>query len=165
MVLISSQTASNYFNVMFSTSVIPSNKRWEKFGKEVFEIEQAIFQDKAFSEEMLKLDLSDNETILAILQCNEEVIGFVYAMPEESGCCSIVDIAIVSKYQNIGPVGTLMNCIEQTLVENEYVYMEEYAMVENGYAKSIEKHYGSRIVSTHEHIGEYGKQQYFKILL
>lgn len=150
---------------MFSAEIIPSLHKWKIYGEKIFAIESAVFGMDAFTEAALRSDICDRKNILTVLRDDEEVIGFAYVLPENENCCCLVDIAILGEYQNRGLVGVLMTCLEKRLIVNEYKYMTQYAMVENGYADSVEKHYGSRIVEMNDHIGEYGRQKYFKILL
>lgn len=133
--------------------------------KQILAIEQSIFGEKAFPEEVMKSDLSNPMTILAVLKDNGVIIGFAYAEPESKRVSCISDIAIAREYQGKGLVAPLMARMEEELKRSGYKWMTEHAMVENGYADKVQKNYAARIIKSEEFVGEYGKQRYFKIRL
>ena len=150
---------------MISVEIASMSSNWETFGKQILLIEQEVFAEKAFSEEMLRSDISDSKAILAVLKNVDTIIGFAYALPEEKNVSCVVDIAILKDYQKKGLVAILMHSLEAELKKNGYEYITEHAMVENGYADKITKNYSSRIIETRDFVSEYGKQRYFKIRL
>ena len=150
---------------MITAHISPPPIEWETLGKDIYAIETAIFGSKAFSESFLQTDLSNHDVVVAILKDGDKVIGFAYALPEDEETVCVADIAISAEYQNRGLVATIMSCLETALKQKGYLYMTEHAMVENGYAAKIKKHYNARIIETSDFVGEYGKQTYFKIHL
>jgi ribosomal protein S18 acetylase RimI-like enzyme len=143
----------------------PSVNNWEYVGAEIFNIEKAVFLQDAFEEKFLKKDLTKLETVLVILKDGERIIGFAYSVPETDAVARIVNIAILPAFQGKGHVSSLMNTLETELIKQRYKYFTESAMIDNGYAEKILKHYSSRIVETYEFNGMYGWQRYFKIRL
>jgi ribosomal protein S18 acetylase RimI-like enzyme len=151
---------------MIKTKLIkPSPGNWEHVGVDIFSVEKTVFSQDAFDEQMLRIDINDPRTILVVLKDKEQIIGFVYSMPESDGLARIVDVAILPAFQHKGYISSLMCMLENEMIKQCYEYFTEDAMVENGYAEKILKHYESRIVETHEFEGDYGKQRYFKIRL
>ncbi|MCX6702200.1 MAG: GNAT family N-acetyltransferase [Candidatus Zambryskibacteria bacterium] len=143
--------------------IAPSSSNWEFFGKQIYYIEQSVFSEKSFNEEMMKSDINDPKATLVLLKDKESIVGFTYALPETQGVARIVDTAITKEYQNKGLVSILMSCLEKELRNKGYEYVTRDVMIENGYADKIMKNYSSKIVETKEFIGRYGKQRHFKI--
>ena len=151
---------------MITTELIPpSPVNWNRYGSQLLSIEQEVWAEKAFDEEMMEADINDPKAILIILKDEETIIGFTYALPRSELVSCIVNIVIMKNYQKKGLVKKLMEPIESELRKNGYVYMVECAMVDNGYADKIKKNYHSRIIESKDVDSEYGRQTYFKILL
>jgi ribosomal protein S18 acetylase RimI-like enzyme len=152
-------------NFILAEVIPPSYSNWEIFGKQIYNIEQSVFGEKSFSEEMMKSDINDPNVRLVVLKDENSIVGFTYAIPENDRVICIVDTVILKEYQNKGLVSMLMSCLEKELKNSGYEYVTRDAMIENGYADKIMKNYKSRIVETWDIVGEYGKQRHFKISL
>ncbi|HYC83119.1 MAG TPA: GNAT family N-acetyltransferase [Candidatus Paceibacterota bacterium] len=145
--------------------IAPSPSNWKNVGREIYAIEQSVFSEKAFGQEMMAADLNDPQAVLAVLKDQKTIVGFAYALPDDRETAHIVDVVIAPSYQHKGLVAKLMSCLERQLKNNGYKYIETEAMVENGYADKILKNYNAQIIETEEFTGPYGEQRYFKIRL
>lgn len=112
----------------------------------------SVFGENSLDEKMMESDINDPKTIL-VLQDENSVVGFTYALPESEGVACIVDTVLVKEYQNRGFISILMSCLETELRKKGYEYVTRDAMVENGYADKIIKNYSTKIVETRGFIG------------
>lgn len=151
---------------MISVSLIqPSLSNWDKWGEELFSIETKVFEEKSFTKEMMQTDISDPNTLLALLKDEDKIVGFAYTVAESENVAGLVDIAILQEYQGNKYVGVLMSALEEELKKEGYTHLVQYSMIHNGYADKVQKHYGSRIVESKDIVSEYGRQIYYKIKL
>jgi predicted GNAT family acetyltransferase len=114
-------------------------------------------------------ELTDGSSITALLSHKEKLVGFslakVSAYTPDTAYISLT--LIDPKHRRKGAVGVLMAGMEAELVERGIQYMTRDALVENGYADSIRRHYGDRITEEHPS-GFYSRmkpKRFFKIRL
>ncbi len=104
--------------------------------------------------------LSDDSSIIAfLLNANSKVIGYSVARPASPDTVGIHLTRIHPELRGQGLVGVLMETLEEELRERGYQYMERHAVVDNGYADKVERHYKERIVFSEDE----GKTRFFRI--
>ena len=143
------------------------SQSWTDIATDVLRIEKACFGELGYSEEIFKKDFSETDTTVILLRdSRSKVIGYTYALPKEKPYTANVEsTAIDPEFQGRGLVGKLIGRLEEELIKRGFKFMERDVAIGNGYADSIQRHYGSRILEWHDHPSDYGPQRFFRIRL
>lgn len=150
---------ATHFNVRFD--------HWSVIKDDIVRIERECFGDNGYSKARLKRDFEDPTSVVVLMEAAHEgrVIGYTYARPKEDSIdtAEIYSTAILPAFQDRGYLGLMMGRLERELQHKGFKYIERDAAIENGYADSIEKHYGNRVVAKRDHGSVYGQQRFFVI--
>ena len=149
---------------------------WDILGPSLLSIDQKAFpRTHTKRVDLLQQWLEDSQNTVILLTLDTHVVGFTIARPvgsiwperaHELGTYNISLTGVDPEYQGNGLVSKLMYELEQQLKSKGAEFVERNASVDNGYAGSIERHYGNRIVEQHEpRITHFGNQQFFRIKL
>lgn len=138
---------------------------WQRFGKPILRIERACFGKMAYKSGVLKKDLRRPKNLAVLLLSGTQIIGFSYALLEVGQRANIEDTAILPEFQGQGLIAVLMGRMEQELKASGVKTITRDSAIANGYADSVERHYGVRILKKRDHRSIYGPQRYFQIAL
>lgn len=129
---------------------------------------EKIANDSDFTSEVMESIIKDPKNIVVILRTFvDKIIGYSIAVPDEDivGAAYIYSTDIHPSFQGKGLIGKIMKAMEEELRKKGYEFMTRDSAVSNGYADSVERHYGDRVVEMYDHESPYGPQRYFKIKL
>lgn len=149
---------------------------WDQVKDDILRIEKACFGEKGYDEETFRKDFSKPSATVVLLKGSGIVIGYTYALPvnaerplrwlERNETALVESTAITPQYQHQGLVGELIGKLEDELRKKGFKFIERDAAIPNGYADTIEHHYGpQRIVKSRDHKSKYGPQRFFRIKL
>ena len=95
------------------------------------------------------------------------LVGFAVAGPAWSeGCASLLNVLIDPAYRGQGLVWPLIAAVERELFARGIRELEIDARVENGFADSVERRYGTRAaVVKSDHPSPYGLQRTIRVTL
>ncbi len=104
---------------------------------------------------------------------DKKIIGYSLAVPDndykEERTAYIYDTEIEPEHQHQHLVGLIFELMEEELRKRGYTAITRDAMVSNGWAEKIVKHYADRILeqeeSSEEQVSTYGEQIFFRIKL
>lgn len=161
--------------------VDPKVDKWDQLGKEIYKNELQVFgEESSETEEDLRRWFDDERCVVAVMKDpNGQLIGHSFATPisepdvpehhqklDDKETAYIMTTAIVPEYQGRKLVGALIGTLETGLKAKGYKYIERDTAVPNGYADSIERHYGERILDKKDRIHPvHGPQRSFRIRL
>jgi ribosomal protein S18 acetylase RimI-like enzyme len=150
---------------------------WQNIKEKIISLKNAQSRDHAFTPEELEKHFTDSDNAVALIKYKNEIIGYSYAMPttqaysendpvfsgrvKDSTTAYLYNVVIDPRYQGRGLVGKLSSALEDKLREKGYTHLEMDAAIQNGYANSIQKAYGARVIVSHDHPSIYGEQRYF----
>ncbi len=148
---------------------------WNKVKKDILRIEGECFGEEGYDEETFRKDFSKSSATIVLLRSSGLIIGYTYALSvnverplrwlERNETALVASTAITSDYQHRGLVRELIGKLEEELKGKGFKFIERDAAIANGYADSIQRHYGRRIVESHDHKSKYGPQRFFRIRL
>lgn len=149
---------------------------WARVKGDILRIEQICFDGKGYSEETFEKDFSRPEAAVVILRNHTgKIIGYSYALPvnieepereeEKDETANIDSTAIHPDYQGQGLVGILIGKLEEELRKRGFKFIEREAVIGNGYADSIQRHYRDRVLGWRDQDSKYGPQRFFRIRL
>src|SRR5687767_7366798 len=137
---------------------------WARYRTDILRIEARCFgpngSDEGDLESMVKTAL-----FLAVIREGDKCFGYCLVNRRWPDTAYINFTAIEPAYQNKGHLGTLISAVEDELRVIGYPFMERNCRIESGYADQVQKHYGDRIVSTHDHQSHLGPLRFFRIKL
>jgi len=98
----------------------------------------------------LRGELAGRSRIYVLYTAKEELAGFSTVRAVEPGSteANITLTVIAPDYQGKGVVGHLMQEIEKNLWETGYRTLIREARTDNGWASTLHRHYGERIIAT-----------------
>lgn len=162
----------------YSTELFDFNpESWTQIKDDILGIEGLCFVvGLAYTENLFAADFSQpRATIILLRDPSKKIIGYTYALPinadkpereEEKDETAIVDsTAIDPQYQGKGLVGKLIGELEKELIRKGFRFMERDAAIPNGYADTVQRHYGDRVIESRDHDSKYGPQRFFRIKL
>lgn len=140
---------------------------WALVKNDILRIEKSCFEGKGYSEETFRKDFSETTTTVVLLRDSKgRVIGYTYTLPKgKPYTANVESTAIDPEFQRRGFVGKLIGRLEEELIKRGFKFIERDAAIGNGYADSIQRHYGDRILEWHDHPSDYGPQRFFRIRL
>lgn len=137
---------------------------WDKYKEGLMDVENQAFSGTGFSERFLRNLVENEYNFTFMVKDGEKVVGYVNATPQSEESVYITSIAVLPSHQGRGIVGVLSSALEAEIVRKGYIYTEEDANDDNGYAEKIKKHYGDKVVFFGEpHDSPWGKQRFIKI--
>jgi ribosomal protein S18 acetylase RimI-like enzyme len=154
-----------------------SHSSFLKIKDSIVALEEEAFEVEPFTQEVLMADFLDSKNIVVILKKNdtEEVVGFTYAKPMEpetpdsparpGETAWMWDTVIKKEYRGMHLLPIIMERLEGELKKRGFKYVERNAMVANGYAQAIARHYKGRIIKSFSVDSKWGPQVFFRIKL
>lgn len=150
----------------------------------MYDAEVAIFgKDGAEDFDFLERAFHDEKCVIAVLKDGfGNLVGHSVTTPihdeevptrhnpekrkDDHTTAYIHSTAILPEHRGKKLVGRLIDLLEEELRRKGFQYVERDAAIENGYADSIERHYGDRIVASYDHVHpKHGPQRFFRIKL
>lgn len=128
----------------FDAEVFDSSLGWNSVKNEILAIERSAFDKGQYSEEQLEKEFTHPDSIAVLLRDGERIIGYCTAYPiahGENKALYVSSTAIVPEYQKQGLVNDLMYKLEVEALKQGYTTLTRHAMVEKGYADTLEKNY------------------------
>lgn len=149
-------------------SCLHFNTRFDKWGQvaqDIVEIERECFGDNGWSPETLEKEFmkAENIAVYVLEEMQNIIVGYTIAEPRDKKTAYVSSTAIRPEWQKRGYLGLMMGRLERELKYRGFNYMERDASIDNGYADSIEKHYGDRVVDKNDHDSDFGRQRFFRI--
>lgn len=146
------------------------NSKRTTYREQIRSLYFTVFSNPQYRFEHLMSDfLNPKNFVEMLIELNcQQVVGFMLAepVPHDKSTAYISFTAIHPNFQHAGLVGILAQRIEYRLKQNKFLYITIDALVINGYAASIEKHYGNRIIHQQDVFrSDWGHQRFFKIQL
>jgi hypothetical protein len=141
---------------------------WELIRADILRIEEEAFKGNGYSEEQLQHDFTDPDNVVVIARdaVTGKVIGYSYAIPGENNqTMYISSSAILTEFQGKGLIGEIKKVQEAELLRRKVKYITADAAIDNGYADSMQRFYGDRVIETHDHDSPYGRQRFMRIRL
>ncbi len=148
---------------------------WQSIAHQIMEIEREGFGRGAFSKQYLKWAFLEPTSTAGLLIGDDDRIGGftvaagmggIAANRRERETAYIVDTVIRRELRGRALVGLLMQMVERELKERGFRFLERHAAIANGYADSIRRHYGPRIIrEAGPQPSEWGEQMFFRIRL
>ncbi len=141
---------------------------WSEVGETILEIEKLCMGEFTFEPTSLQKYFEDPKNVVVLLKEESKIVGFSLAMPDKGvneGNLYICATEILPEEQGKGRVGVLIGVLEKEARTRGFKFLTRHARVANGYADNVSKHYGNRIVETHEDESDIGPRRYFKIAL
>ncbi|MFH0800114.1 MAG: GNAT family N-acetyltransferase, partial [Pseudomonadota bacterium] len=137
---------------------------WQHVQDDIRAIDRLAFRGQAA--EILKSVFANPENTAVVLrdQRSGRIVGYSYASRKSSDTAYIDTTVIHPAHQGQGLVGKLMEKLEEELRRRGFKYVERDALIENGYADSIKRHYGNRILEQRRFIISV-PQMHFRISL
>jgi GNAT superfamily N-acetyltransferase len=153
----------------------PEDDRWDRVATHVCGLEREAFGVGAFSAAYLHGEFVSTANTVSLLVARDAVVGFSIASPMEifdpvrerdTDTAYISDTVISAGWRGKGLIRLMMQELERELCRRGFLFMERDAAVASGYAASIERAYGERIVRQRgPRDSEWGLQMWFRIQL
>jgi ribosomal protein S18 acetylase RimI-like enzyme len=137
---------------------------WARYRTDILRIEARCFGANGSDEGDLESGVK-TALFLAVIRKGDKAFGYCLVNRRWPDTAYINYTAIDPEYQDQGHLGTLIGAVEDELRLIGYPYMERNCRIENGYADKVQKHYGDRIVSMHDHQSLLGPLRFFRIAL
>src|SRR3989338_6170917 len=139
--------------------------RFDDVKDDVMKIEGLAIDGKGYEEDIMREDFENPQAVIILLRNkdSQQIIGYVDATPASEEVINIDSTALNPEYQRYGLVWEMMKELDEELKKRGYKYMTRDAKIEGGYAASVERFYGERIVEKSDHDSDYGPQRYMKI--
>jgi GNAT superfamily N-acetyltransferase len=140
---------------------------WRELGPRMLELERQEWGARAFSEREMRRQATNREAVVMTAWDRSTLVGFAVAGPEwRDGRSSLLNVLIDPGYRGQGLVWPLIAGIERRLASRGITELEIDARVENGFADSIERRYGTRAtVIEGDHPSPYGPQRTIRVRL
>ncbi len=162
----------------------PSKTPWKKVKDAVMRVEKLAFgPEGAEKKKDMKKWFKDKRNIVVFLMSEQGgllgyTIGFPFDNPdipddiksgkaaEKSDTVYVYSTAILGQFRGRQLISPLMDKFENEVRSRGYECIERNAAVENGYADSIARHYGDRVLEVRDGTSPiYGPQRFFRIRL
>lgn len=154
---------------LYIQTVHPDAAIWEQIKDSIIRIEHQTFAQHSYSAQLLEEECTHPSAIVILLRSskNQEIVGYLSGLTDTDDAESfyLSSVALLEEYRGQGWIGPMTSALETAVHERGYRYLTTDAVIANGYADSIQRHYGQRIVASHEHDSEWGRQRFFKIRL
>lgn len=151
----------------FSASALSGSPGlWRSVWIGAIRLECEAFGSRAFRPAVLGNVFSQPAHVVVLLRdSRSRLFGFALAEPvrERASSAYLTDVVVDERCRGKKLVGVLLSELETALATRSYEYLELDAMVSNGFAGALERHYGDRIVESRGHGSSYGPQRYLRI--
>lgn len=143
------------------------NPTWESVRRDVLRIDRFGFGLHAAndSESKAQWEKAFLTAVLRDAADGGKVIGYTMVVDSWPDTAHIQYSAIAPERRGKGLIGTLMKAVEDELRAIGIPYLSRDARIENGYADSVEKHYGERVIAKYDHASLLGPLRFFRITL
>jgi ribosomal-protein-alanine acetyltransferase len=116
---------------------------------QLYEIEKKCFDKEAFSKQQIALLLTDYDTISLVAKNNDEIVGFIIAVPyleREAvvGHILTINVAVASRRQNVGT--KLLNEMERIFKEKDMKVSQLEVREDNQAALGLYQKLGYKII-------------------
>lgn len=146
----------------------PSLTQWNAIRDAILRIEQETFGETSYSSAELETEFLSPSAVVVLLRDADthQIVGYMNALADDDPhSMYLSSVALLPTYRGHGSVGPMTTKIEKISREQGYRFLTTDAVIANGYADAIERHYGHRIVEKYEHESRWGRQRFFKIRL
>ncbi|TMC44347.1 MAG: GNAT family N-acetyltransferase [Chloroflexi bacterium] len=131
----------------------------------MLELERQEWGRRAFSEREMRWQATNPDAVVMTAWDGSALIGFAVAGPEwQEGRASLLNVLIDPAYRGQGLVWPLIAGVERRLAVRGVTELEIDARVDNGFADSVERRYGTRAtVVEKDHPSPYGPQRTIRV--
>lgn len=138
---------------------------WRELGPRMLELERQEWGRRAFSEREMRWQATNPDAVVMTAWDGSTLIGFAVAGPEwREGRASLLNVLIDPAYRGQGLVWPLIAGVERRLAVRGVTELEIDARVDNGFADSVERRYGTRAtVVEKDHPSPYGPQRTIRV--
>jgi GNAT superfamily N-acetyltransferase len=140
---------------------------WRELGPRMLELERQEWGPRAFSAREMRWQATNRDAVVTTTWDGRSLIGFAVAGPAwTEGRASLLNVLIDPAYRGRGLVWPLIAAVERELLARGIGELEIDARVENGFADSVERRYGTRAqVIEADHPSAYGPQRTILVAL
>lgn len=137
---------------VFNSQIHP----WGDVRGDIKEVEERCFPRFQFQEEVLRKDFTNPDNIVVLLRLDAtRIIGYTYAEPyskreRHQSTAWVTSTAIHPDYQGKHLPAVLLGKLDDELRARGFDFMERDAVIANGYADKLERHYKKQIVEKYE---------------
>ncbi|MES2135075.1 MAG: GNAT family N-acetyltransferase [Patescibacteria group bacterium] len=126
----------------------PSKPLSKMIAEAIAEIDKLCFGATDAQLRRMQREIQDPTAIVSILKRGKKVVGYSYALPDPAveGAVYIHSTAIHPSEQHKGLVGKLMAKMEAEMRRRGFSSFTRDCMIDNGYADTVQRHYGDRII-------------------
>jgi hypothetical protein len=140
----------------FRAKVYDSNQHpWATIRTDIIGIHAEAFGSALTFEDLIKLRFRNHRATISLLTDDSEVAGFSIAVPvgqelvrrdNDTTTAFVAPTAIRKCYRKQGLLPILLGTLDEELLRKGYEYTERYALIDEGYADTLQRAYGARVV-------------------
>lgn len=136
---------------------------WDEIRKDVLKFEGRCFGARGFSDSQFREAFTKSQITYA-LRYGDKCIGYLIAVEGKWGDSLYVDFtAIDPDFQGRGLVAKLYEAFESELRLRGIRFYDRDSRIETGWADTIQRYYGDRVVAFYDHPSNLGPLRFMRI--